>query len=79
MERRRHAVHRGDKGLALAVRRRHRLRGTEADIVIGGIDRFEIGIGDQRVLGLLDAALAGQRPVGADATLMPGCFAITSI
>ena len=42
----------------------HRLRGAQGDVVVGRVDRLEIRIGDQRILGLLHAALARQRSVG---------------
>ena len=47
----------------LLVGGQHRLHRAERDVVVGGVDRLEVRIGDQRVLGLLDAALAGQRAV----------------
>ena len=65
-QRRRHAVHAGDDGLAGRVGRQHRLHGAEREIVVGRVDGLEIGIGDQRILGVLQAAFARQRTVGLE-------------
>ena len=69
VQRRRHAVHAGHDRLVGAARGDHSLRGAERDIVVGAIDRFEVRIGDHRVLGLLDAALARERSVGTERNL----------
>ncbi len=71
-QRRRHAVHAGDQGLALAVGGIDRLHGAERHVVVGGVDGGEIRVGHQRILGLLDAALARERTVVAGDDLDPG-------
>ena len=78
-QRRRHAVHAGHQRLALAVGGIHRLHRAKRDVVVGGVDRLEVGIGHQRVLGLLDAALARERAVVfGTRSGCSGYFAITS-
>jgi len=53
VQRRRHAVHAGHDGRIRAARGDHGLYGAERDIVVAGIDRLEVRIGDQRVLRLI--------------------------
>ena len=50
-----------------------------ATIVVGRVDRLEIRIGDQRILGLLEPRSRVSGPSVLNTIWMSGCFAITSV